>query len=95
MILSDKLGIPIKTEDLNLSVFNMNTGLYESKTLKKHISCGWKCKFDEAKCKPYQSWNNDKCLCQCKNYVWNPLTRNCGNGKYLASIMDDSSIICD
>ena len=38
--LSDELGIPIKTEDLNLSEFNMITGLYESKTLKKHISCG-------------------------------------------------------
>ena len=29
------------------------------------------------------------------NYVWNPATCNCENGKYLASIMDDSKIICD
>ena len=30
-----------------------------------------------------------------KNYVWNLSTCNCENGKYLASIMDDSTIICD
>ena len=29
-----------------------------------------------------------------KNYVWNLSTCNCENGKYLASIMDDSAIIC-
>ena len=30
-----------------------------------------------------------------KNVVWNPATCNCENGKYLASIMEDSTIICD
>ena len=30
-----------------------------------------------------------------KNYVWNPATCGCENGKYLASIMDDSAIIWD
>ena len=30
-----------------------------------------------------------------KDYVWNPVTCNCENGKYLASIMDDSANICD
>ena len=30
-----------------------------------------------------------------KDYVWNPATCNCGNGKYLASIKDDSAIMCD
>ena len=30
-----------------------------------------------------------------KKYVWNPGTCNCENGKYLASIMDDSVITCD
>ena len=30
-----------------------------------------------------------------KNYVWNPATCIYVNGKYLASIMDDSAIICD
>ena len=30
-----------------------------------------------------------------KDYVWNPTTCNCGNGKYLASTINDSAIICD
>ena len=30
-----------------------------------------------------------------KDYVWNSATCNCKNGKYLASIMDDSVITCD
>ena len=47
------------TEDLNLSVFNMITGINESKT--NHISCEWKCKFDGRKCNSNQWWNNNKC----------------------------------
>ena len=30
-----------------------------------------------------------------EDYVWNPSTYICGNEKYLASIMNDSAIICD
>ena len=30
-----------------------------------------------------------------KNYLWNPATCSCENGKYLASIMDNSVIMCD
>ena len=37
--LSNKVYVPNKTEDLNLSVFNMITRINESKTLTKHISC--------------------------------------------------------
>ena len=37
--LSNKVCITNKTEDLNLSVFNMITGINESKTLTKRISC--------------------------------------------------------
>ena len=32
-------------------------------------------------------------LCE-KDYVWNRSTCICNTGKYLASIMDDSTIIC-
>ena len=59
--LSNKVYVPNKTEDLNLSVLNMITGKNESKTLAKHISCKCKCKFDEKKCNSNQWWNNDGC----------------------------------
>ena len=48
--LPNKVCIPNKTEDLNLSFFNMITGMNESKALK-HISCECKYQFDGAKCK--------------------------------------------
>ena len=78
----------------------MITGISESKTLTKHISCECKCEFDGRKCNSHQWWDNNKCQCMCKkchvcekNNVWNPATCNCENGKYLTSVMDDSSII--
>ena len=80
----------------------MNTGTNESKISTKHISCEFKWKFDGRKCNWYQKWNNDKCWCECKKhhisekvYIWNPLTGSCKNGKYIASIIDDSVNTCD
>ena len=47
------------------AVFDIITGITESKILTEHISCECKCKFDGLKCKSSQLWNNDKCL-----YEW-------------------------
>ena len=41
--LCNKVCVPNKTEDLNLSLLNMITGINELKTLTKHNLC--KCKF--------------------------------------------------
>ena len=72
------------------------------KTLTKHISCKCKCKFYGRKCNSDQWWNKNKCGCECKkrhvfekDYIWNPAKCSCENGKYLASIVDDSAIMCD
>ena len=59
--LSNKVCLPNKTEDLNLSMFNMIRGINESKTLTKHKSCECKCRFDGRKFNSNQWWNNDKC----------------------------------
>ena len=79
--MSNKVCGPNKTEDLNLSLFYMITGINELKILAKHISCKCKCRFDGRKCNSDQCWNNDKCRCECKkrhvcekDYVWNPFT---------------------
>ena len=48
--LSNKICIPNKTEHLNLSIMNMITGINESKTLTKDISCECKCRFYGTKC---------------------------------------------
>ena len=49
--LSNKVCIPNKTEDLNLSVFYTILVINELKTLTRHISCECKYKFDGTKCK--------------------------------------------
>ena len=58
--LSYKLYVPKKSKDLNIHVFNMITGINESKILTKDISCECKCKFD-----------GKKCRCDCKKqYIY-------------------------
>ena len=42
-----------KTEDLNIHIFNMITGINEPKILIKHISWKCKCKFDGRKFKTH------------------------------------------
>ena len=80
----------------------MITGIDESKILTKDTSCLCKCRFNGKKCNSDQWWNNDKCQWECKkchvhekDYIWNSATCSCENGKYLASIIDDSVITCD
>ena len=74
----------------------------ESIILTKDISCKCKCKFDGRKCNLNQKWNNDKCQCECrkphiceKYYISNPATCSCENGKYLATFIGDSVVMCD
>ena len=99
--LSNKVCVPNKTEDLNLSVLNMITGPNKSKTLTKHTSCECKCRFDGKNVIQINggitinvdvSIKNNACE---NDYIWNPSTRNCKNGKYLGSILDDSAITYD
>ena len=42
-------------------MFNMITGMNESKSITKDISGECKCRFDGRKCNSDQWWNNDKC----------------------------------
>ena len=100
--LPNKVCVPNKTEDLNLCVFNMITGINQSKAITKHISYECKCRFHGKKFNQDQWWNNNTYRRQCKkhhpcekDYIWNPPTYSCENGKFLASIMNDSAITCD
>ena len=78
------------------------TGINESKKLTKHISCKRECKFYGGECNPNQKWNNEESQCECddhnsceKDYIWNPATCSCENGKYLRSVIDGLKITCD
>ena len=58
--MSNNVCFPNETEDSNLSVFNLISGMNESKTLTKHISWECKCRFDEKKCNSDQWSNSNK-----------------------------------
>ena len=80
----------------------MITGTTESKTLRNHIPCKCKCRYERKKYNSNQWWNKNKCWYDCKevyvcekDYICNPATCICENGKYLAIIMDDLAIIFD
>ena len=60
--LSNKAGVPNKTEDLNLGMFNMVTEINQLKTLTKHILCECKYRFDERKCYGGRMINVDFCV---------------------------------
>ena len=56
--LPNKACVASKTEDINLTVFNMIRDINESETFKKHISCKYKCKIDVTK------WNSNSDNCR-------------------------------
>ena len=64
----------------------MITGINESETLTKDISCECKRKYDGRKYNSDQCWNNDKCRCEGKKYllcekdfIWIRSTCGCEN----------------
>ena len=63
---SNKECVPNEAEDLNLSVFDLITGINELKARAKHISCECKFTFNGRKCNSDQRWNNAKCRFECK-----------------------------
>ena len=63
----NKAGVQNKTEDLNLSVFDIIKGIYKLQILTNHKSCECKCTFVTIKCNSNQKWNSAKYWCECKN----------------------------
>ena len=51
----------------NIKAFNMITNKNQARTMAKHISCDYKCKFNSIACKSNQKWNNETSQCECKS----------------------------
>ena len=66
--LSSRVCVPNETDDLNIHVFNMITGINELRTLPKHLSFKCECKFDSKKSSSNKKYNNNKCQSGCKKY---------------------------
>ena len=74
-------------------------GTNETRNIKWHETCKWKCTLDASVCNKKQHWNDDKCWCECKElidkgvcnkgFIWNPSNfececdKSCDVGEYL------------
>ena len=68
--LSNKVCVPKKRQDLNLSVFNMIADRNKSKTVTNHKSCECKCRFDTKDVIQINGEIATKCKCKCKNIMY-------------------------
>ena len=68
--LSNKVSLPNKTEDSNLSMLNIITGIDESRTLTNHVSCQCKCKFDGRRYNLNYWQNNENANVSVKNIMY-------------------------
>ena len=84
---------------MNVKVFNLMSRTNETRHIKWHETCKYKCRLNASVCNNEQRWNNDKCRCECKElidngrcdkeFIWNPSSceweydKLCDVGEYL------------
>ena len=61
-----KLCIPHVVKSLNIKVFILMSIANETKHIEWNEACKCKCRLDASVCNNKQSWNEDKCVCECK-----------------------------
>ena len=75
-----KLCVP---DIINVKVFILMQRINEIKNILWHKSCKYVCRLPSAVCSSRQTWNEDKCRCECKEdlidkgicnkgFIWNP-----------------------
>ena len=47
-------------------LFNLMSGVIETRSFVQHESCECKCRLNENVCNLKQKWNHHECLCGCK-----------------------------
>ena len=74
--------VPNKVKNMNAKVFNLMSGVNETRFLVQHEPCDSKYRLNESACNSKQEWNHNSCACECKelddwgsckyDYMWNP-----------------------
>ena len=82
-----KLCVPNVVENINVKVFNLSSRSNQTRRIKWHESCKYKCRLDSSVRYNKHRWNEDKCRCGCKElidkerwdkgFIWNPSHCNC------------------
>ena len=61
--------VPDVAKNLNVKVFNLESGTNETRRIEWHGTCKCKCRFGHSICNNKQRWNDDKCMCECKELI--------------------------
>ena len=64
-----KLCVPDVVKDKNIKVFNLMPRTNETRYISWHETCARKCRLDASVCDNKQSWNSNKCRCECKELI--------------------------
>ena len=64
-----KLCVPDVVKNINLKVFNLMSRTNETRHIKWHGTCQWKCRQGASVCNNKQRWNEDKCRFECKKLI--------------------------
>ena len=64
-----KLCVPDVVKHLNVKVFNVGPGTNETIHIEWQKTCKGKCIFNSSVCNNKQRWNDDKCRCECKEFI--------------------------
>ena len=64
-----KLCVPDVVKNLNIKVFNLMSRTNETRHIEWHETCKCKCRLDASVCNSKQRWNDDKCRCECKEFI--------------------------
>ena len=92
---SAQLCVPDVVKNSNVRAFNLMSRTNETRHIEWHEMCKWKCRLEASVCNNKQCWSEDKCRCECKEFIvkgvcdkgfiWNPSNCECqcDIGEYL------------
>ena len=64
-----KMCVPDVVKYINVKVFNLMSRTNKTRHIKRYETCKCKCRLNASVCNNKQSWNNDKCRCECKELI--------------------------
>ena len=82
-----QLCVPDVVKNSNVRAFNLMSRTNETRHIECHEMCKWKCRLQASVCNNKQCWSEDKCGCECKEFIvkgvcdkgfiWNPSNCEC------------------
>ena len=61
--------VPDTIKNINVKVFNLMSRTNETRRIEWHKTCKCKCRLHASVCNNKQRWNEDKCMCDCKELI--------------------------